>query len=1062
MKNFITFFVKYPIWTWAIKLLIMGFGLLALVNLKSSFFPERESKAINVNLIYPGASPEEIEKGVIQKIEDNLKGVQGIEKYESTSKENSGAVNIEVFQEYNTDEVLQDVKNAVDRINSFPIGLEPPVVAKRPQIEFAFSFAIYGDVDLKTLKLAAQDIEDDLREIPDISQVELSGFPEEEIVLAVSEENLRRYNITFDRLVAAIRTANIDLSAGAIKTESEEILIRLENKEYYAEQMQDIVVLADKDGRKIRVRDIGEIRNTWAENPLRSFVNNRPAAYIVVNKLYGENILDITEKAREYVEAYNENPDKPLKAEIINDASESLNGRIDMLVENGLIGALLVILTLTIFINWRLAMWVAFSIPFCFLGMFGVALLTNITINVMSLFGCIVVVGILVDDGIVVAEQIYQKYEQGISPFKAAIEGTMQVLKSVFFAVITTVVAFLPFYFIDTPGPKISDMSFVVIFTLLFSLLEVMFIMPTHLAHSKALQARTKEPFILRQKIDAGFQKFKINIYGRALDLFLKHKIVPIVLTVAFTILTISALQGKIINFTLFPSIDRDNFEINIELNAGARETETMEVLNKIEDAIKVINEKIKKERGIEEDIITRVVKNLAATRGNWGTTDGSGSNSGYIQVQLADENIRNKPSLEIASMVQKEVGPIPNIQKAEFGASSFFGKPVSFTLVGRNLIELSKAKEEIKQKMGNYSELRDITDNDPQGYREIQIDLKEKAYLLGLTPNEVARQIRQAFFGEEVQRIQRGQDEVKIWVKYNVEDRSSFDNFEKMRIRTQNGDSYPVSELISYQIIRGPVQINHTDGMRQIAVEAEIVDTKIPVPGLIAKIREEVVEKVLAKYPSVKTIASGQEYRANKFKAGTVFIAIALVIMFFLISLSFHSFLQAFLVLALVPLGVFGAMWGHVFQGHLMSLMSWYGVIALTGIIVNDSIVLVNQFNDNVRDGMNFFDAVKDAAISRFRPIILTTLTTVLGLLPLLSETSVQAQFLIPMATSVAFGLLFASLFVLLLLPSLLIILNTLKVKIKWLITGDEITPLSVEPAYIEQKNIKKYLNER
>ena len=1061
MKSFITFFIKYPIWTWAIKIMIMGFGILALVNMKSSFFPERESNSININLVYPGASPEEIERGVIQKIEDNLKGVQGVEKYESTSKENLGAVNIEVLEGYNTDEVLQDVKNAVDRINSFPNGLEPPVVAKRPQIEFAFSFAIYGDVDLKTLKLAAQEIEDDLREVPEISQVQLSGFPAEEIVLYIKEENLLRYNITFDRIVDALRKANIDISAGAIKTEKEEILIRLENKVYYSEKLQDIVVFSDKDGKKIKVRDIGEIKDTWAETPQRTFVNDQPAAYIIVNKLFGENILDITAKAREYVEQYNARGGKTLKAEVINDASESLRGRIDMLVENGLIGALLVVLTLTLFINWRLALWVAFSIPFCFLGMFGVAYLTGITINVMSLFGCIVVVGILVDDGIVVAEQIYQKYEAGISPYRAAIDGTLQVLKSVFFAVATTIVAFLPFYFMDTPGPKISDMSFVVIFTLVFSLLEVIFILPTHLSHSKALQGKEKKVFILREKFDNGFQYFKNNVYGRILDLFLNHKIIPIVMTIAFTILTFAAISGGIIKFTLFPSIDRDNFEINIEMTAGTRETETLEVLNQVERAIKSVNEKIKKERGIEEDIIIRIVKNLASTRGNWGTTEGSGSNSGYIQVQLADENIRNKPSLEIASMIQEEVGPIRNIQKAEFGATSFFGKPISFTLVGRNLKELSNAKEEIKLKMAEYSELRDITDNDPQGYREIQIELKEKAYLLGFSTNEIARQIRQAFFGEEVQRLQRGQDEVKIWVKYNIEGRANFDDFEKMRIKMNGEESYPVNELITYQINRGPVQINHTDGMRQIAVESEIVNPKTPIPSLITKIRTEIIDQVLLKYPSVKTIASGQEYRANKFQAGRVFIFIALAIMFFLIALSFHSFLQAFLVFALIPLGIFGAMWGHVMQGHLMSIMSWYGVIALTGIIVNDSIVLVNQVNDNIKDGFDFVEAVKDGAISRFRPIILTTLTTVLGLLPLLSETSVQAQFLIPMAVSVAFGLMFASIFVLFLLPSLLIIINSLKLTLKWLLTGERLSPLAVEPAFIEKQNIEKYLNE-
>lgn len=1059
MKNFITYFIKYPIWTWAIKLLVIVFGIMAVLSMKSSFFPERESKAININLIYPGASPEEIEKGVIQKIEDNLKGVQGIEKFESTSKENSGAVNIDVLIDYDTDEVLQDVKNAVDRINSFPIGLEPPVVAKRPQIEFAFSFAIYGDVDIRTLKLAAQEIEDDLREIPEISQVQLSGFPNEEIVLYLNEENMRRYNLTFNMIVQALRTANIDLSAGSIKTDSEEILIRLENKGYFAESLQDVVIYAAPNGEKIRVKDIGTIKNTWAETPQRSYVNNKPAAYIVINKLFGENILDITEKSREYVENFNQN-NTTVKAEIINDASESLRGRINMLIENGLIGALLVILTLTLFINWRLAMWVAFSIPFCFFGMFGAAYLTGITINIMSLFGCIVVVGILVDDGIVVAEQIYQKYEEGISPFVASIEGTMQVLKSIFFAIVTTIVAFLPFYFIDTPGPKISDMSFVVIFTLIFSFLEVLFILPTHLSHSKALQNGEKKVFKLRKRFDEGFHNFKDKVYGRILDVFLKYKILPIAITIAFSLITFTAIKSGIINFTLFPSIDTDSFDITVELSAGSRENETMQALDKIEKAVYKVNEDLKELEDTDEDVIIRVIKNLASTRGSWGVTEGSGANSGYIQVKLADEEIRSINSLKIASMIQKEVGPIKNLEKAEFGATSFFGKPISFTLVGRNLKELTQAKNEIKEKMADYPELRDITDNDPQGYREIKIELKEKAYLLGLTSNEIARQIRQGFFGEEVQRLQRGQDEVKVWVKYGLEDRSSIDKFENMRIRTSKGESIPVNELITYEIMRGPVQINHTDGMRQIAVESEIVDPSLPVPSLIAKIRNEVVDVVLAKYPSVKTVVSGQEYRAKKFQAGGIYILIALIIMFVLIALSFHSFLQAVLVVMLVPLGVFGAMWGHVFLGYLMSIMSWYGVIALTGIIVNDSIVLVNQINDNIRDGMEFNIAVRDAAVSRFRPIILTTLTTVLGLLPLLFETSIQAQFLIPMAVSVAGGLIFASVFVLFLLPSLFVILNTIKVKIKWLITGKEINLIEVEPAYIEKQAIEKYLN--
>lgn len=1084
MRNFIAFFIKYPIWSNAIKILVIGFGaIITAFFIQSSFFPESESETINIELVYPGASPEEIELGVVRRIEENLTGIQGLQRFQSTSQENSGAVTIEVEDGYPTDEALEDVKNAVERINSFPLGLEPPVVSKRPVIETAYEMSLSGDVDLKTLKSIARDVEEELRNLPNeeiiiegddfwtrigknlsnffrnpskISQIELSGFPAEEIVMSLSQEKLRAYNLTFDQVSNAIASANLDLTAGSIKTDDEEILLRLKNKNYYAEKLMDVVVASLPSGEKITISDVGKIRNTWAENPKRSYVDSKPAVIIKVNKILGENILDIASKCRFYIQDFNKRYDN-VELKTVRDRTVNLRGRINMLIENGLIGSLLVIISLTFFLNWRLAFWVALSIPFCFAGMFIIAYFTGITINVISLFGCIVVVGILVDDGIVVAEQIYQYYEDGEKAFTASIDGTLHVLRSVFFAIATTVTAFVPIIFIDFRF-DIGEMAVVVILALVFSFLEVLFILPTHLAHSKALKGKPAEKGIIRKRIDEGFDFVKEKLYAPFIALFVKNNFLAIAVYISFFILSIGALGGGIARFAFFPNIESDNFAINIELEAGARETETEATLNKIEDSIWKLNDSIRNARGTEYGVVEKVVMNVAQQSDRRGGNGTSGSNFGSMGVYLYDSEIRNINSLVFANMVKSDVGPLYNTTKSEFGAT-FFGKPVSLTIVGRNLDELAKAKKEIKSGLKNFAELRDIADNDPQGLREIIIELKDKAFLLGLNAREVARQVRQAFFGQEVQRLQRGKDEVKVWVKLDREDRSSIENFENLRIRTANGE-YPISELVDYSIKRGSIVINHIDGAREITISAELKDPNQETQILNQKVNEEVLEPILAKYPSVSTALTGQSYSQKKVVDGIkIYVSIALIIMFFLIALSFHSFIQSLIVFLLIPLGVFGAIWGHIMNATIVSIMSWYGVIALIGIIVNDSIVLVNQFNYNIRKGMKISEAIIDAAVSRFRPILLTTITTVFGLLPLLLETSVQAQFLIPMAISVAFGLLFASFFILILLPSLLSVQNTIRRFINWMWHGEWIDGEKLEPAHLEQEEIKKFL---
>lgn len=1065
MRGLLTWFIKYPAWANVIKILIMIFGLVALLNMKTSFFTELDSNMISITVVYPGASPEEIEQGVVQKIEDNLKGIRGIDRYTSTSQENFASLMVEVFRSYDINEVLVDVKNAVDRINSFPVGMEPPVVAKTPASEFAISFGVTGPDDLKSLKNIAKKIEYDLRSIPGISQISISGYPEEEIVAYVREADLRTYGISIDDVARSLRSANIELTTGTIKTEREEIVIRLNQKKYLAEEMSDIPVLALPDGRIVRIRDIAEIRNTWEDNPKRTYINGKRAVVFTINKIIGENILEITDNIKLYADEFNAR-NTNFEAMILNDFTQSLRKRIDTLVRNGTQGAILVLLALALFLNFRLAFWVSLAIPLSFLGMFLVGYLFGLTINAVSMFGCIVVVGILVDDGIVIAEQIYQYYEQGKKPFVAAIEGTLAVLPSVVFAVLTTIVMFMPFLFLDgRSGAAMRDMGFVVIFALIFSLIEAAIILPSHLAHSKALH-NSKSQHKIREFLDNLLAYPRDVLYKKSMQFFLKYRLIALGLLVLLTFVTAGGIAGGHIKFTFFPYIDTDAFDITISLPAGTRDNLTEEVMDRIEKAAWEVNEELKAEREDKQDVIKYVIKKVAAGASFTGgmglvfTSVATGSD-GIVQVVLMEGEQRNLESFRIANAIRDKVGTVYEADKLIYSGGSIFGKPVSFSLVSPNLEFLEKAKDELKTAMQNMPEIDDVSNNDPQGLREIRIKLKDKAYLLGLTNADVARRIRQGFFGDEVQRLQRGDDEIKLWVRYSDFDRSSIGKFENMRLRMPNGNEYPINELIDYEIIRGKTVINHIDGKREVNVSADIVDQNAEVPPILERIRKEVLEPIFEKYPGVTTVESGQRREVLKMATtGRTGLTVAFVVMFFLVVLSFRSFTQAAVVFALLPFGIIGAFWGHFAQNIPVNIMSVYGLIALVGILVNNSIVYTNTFNGYLKNGMKVNEALLEAGINRFRPILLTTATTVLGLFPLLAERSLQAKFLIPMAISVAYGLLVGSFFVLIYLPVFLSLLSDVRRIVKRIITGEKISSEEVEPAIIEEYKINKYMN--
>lgn len=1047
MRGFINYFIKYGV---AANLLMVGLlilGVVSIFSIKSTFFPETESRIISIQIVYPGASPEEIEEGVISKIEENLKGLTGVERYTSVSSENSGVVTVEVFKGYDTDVILQDVKNAVDRINSFPVGMEPAVVYKQEFLGFAVNFALSGEVDLRTLKRYGRQVEDDLRAIDGISKVELSGFPDEEIEIAFRERDLRSYNLTFQQATQAVRNANLDITGGTLKSEKEELLIRARNKEYYADGLRDIIVKTTAEGSVIRLHQIADVRDKWADNPDRSYLNDDASVIVTVQNTLEEDLLTVAENVRNYVAEFNEN-NEVVQATIIRDGSEILQQRIGLLTKNGVQGFVIVLFLLAMFLHWRLAFWVALAIPISFAGMFVVANLLGITFNVISLFGMIIVIGILVDDGIVIGENIYQQYEKGVPRFEAALNGTMQVLPAVFAAIITTIIAFSTFLFIDgNLGDFFAEMSIVVIFSLVFSLVEGAIILPTHVAHSKAL-SKDRKPNAVQRNLDQVMNFMRDTLYAPALRFSMQNKFLTICIAVAALMLTIGSIGGGIIRTTFFPVIERDNINITLQMPAGTREQITEQWLTHIEDAAKRANEKLSQQffNG-EKQAIERIQM-----------TVGPSTFRGSIDLAILDGESRDPMKVrDVINAIREEAGTIPQAEVVTYGSQSAFGKPVSISLVGEDYAQLQVAIEAVKREMQQLAELSDVVDNNQEGLREINISLTDKARYLGLNLQEVLGQVRSGFFGSEVQRLQRGRDEVRVWVRYDENDRKDITQLQDMRVRFLDGQEYPLSEIANLEIERGVININHLDGKREVKIEADVSNDNVSVSDLTTNLKEEILPAVLADYPGVQAKFEGQNREQEKSAKSLQTVGtVVLALMFFVIALTFRSINQTLAVFLLIPFGLIGVGWGHWLLGKPISFFSILGFIALVGILVNDALVFVSTYNDNIRDGQKQMDALYDAGLSRFRPIILTSLTTFAGLAPLLLEKSLQAQFLIPMAISVSFGLLAITFIILLVLPALLIINNRIKVYTSYAWNAKKPTYTEVEPAARELQEVE------
>ena len=1062
MKSLISFFIKYTVAVNVLMLVIVLFGLMGLNSTKSSFFPLADSNIISISITYPGASPGEIEEGVVLKIEDNLRGLVGIDRVTSSSRENSASITVEGLREFDIDVLLADVKNAVDRVPSFPPEMEPPVVSKFEIINEAISFTISGEeINLKTLKEIARNVETDLRAIPGISQVTLKGFPAEEIEIAVRENDLRAYDLTFAEVARAVSSSNILTTGGNIKTLDEEYLIRANNRSYYGDELDFIVVKAESSGNIIRLKDVATVRDRWSESPDRLFMNDEMAIQVTVSSTNSEDIIGATEKTRDYIEKFNQRYDN-VNIKVATDRTIALEQRLDILIENGGLGIILVLILLGLFLKPSIALWVAVGLPISFFGLFIFAP-AFMTINVISLFGMILVIGILVDDGIVIGENIYYHYEQGKSPVQAAIDGTMEVIPPILSAILTTMVAFTTFFFLPgNLGTFFGEISRVLIIILSISLIEAFLILPAHIAHSRALKKDSKS-FLLNRWAESAMLWMRDKLYAPALRFFLQNQVLGISIPIGLFIITIGAFSGGVIKFSFFPPVESDQVNISLTMPQGTSEAITDSIISLIEEGAWRANEELSKELGEGKSLIVNSIRRIGTSTAQSGGPPGAprgvgGSTSAAVlTLNLLSEEERGAINASrVSNAIAAEVGPIYGTETLEYGSgTSFGGKPVSVSLVSNNIGEIKAAKEALKAQLSAMPQLKDISDNDPSGIKEINLKLKDNAYLLGLTLNDVMSQVRSGFFGAAVQRFQRGRDEIRVWVRYDRKERNSIKRLDDMWIVTPSRNRVPLSEIANYEIRRGEVSINHLEGKREIRVEAEQKNIKDSATELVGVVRDSIMPGILATYPSVTALYEGQNREAGQIGSamGRVLPAIFLL-MYAIIAFTFRSYSQPLMLFILIPFSLVGVAWGHWIHGMSINVLSFLGIVALIGILVNDGLVLIKKFNNLLKRGASFNDALFEAGKQRFRAIFLTSITTIAGLAPLIFEKGFSAQFLIPMAISVAYGIGFATLLTLFLLPLLLSVSSNVKAAAHWLLTGKWVNLRELERAVKEDQN--------
>ncbi|MCC4831708.1 efflux RND transporter permease subunit [Shewanella sp. 10N.7] len=1000
--------------------LLIG-GLFSSLLINKEVFPTFELNLLNISVAYPGAAPQEIEEGINIKIEEAIQDINGIKKVTSVASDSVGSVTIEVEDGYEVQQVLDEAKLRIDAISTFPDNIEKPNIYQIKPENNVIWVSVYGDISLHEMKEMAKTIRDDITDLPAVTRAQVTGVRDYEIGIELSEDKLREYDLTFSQVAQAVQNSSIDLPGGSIRAQDGDILLRTKGQAYTGEDFSKIVVTTRPDGSRIMLPEVATIKDDFEERLEYTRFNGKPAAIIEITSIDDQNALAISEQVKSYIAERKTTLQANIELDTWGDLTHYLEGRLNMMLSNMFYGALLVFIILALFLDLKLAFWVMVGLPVCFLGTILLMPLEpfNLSINMLTLFAFILVLGIVVDDAIVIGESAYSEIEKHGQSLDNVVKGVQKVAMPATFGVLTTIAAFIPMIMVSGPmGVIWKSIGMVVILALAFSLIESKLILPAHLAHMKVKKKRPPTNVFskFKVKLNEKLQYFIHNNYRQFLGKCITHRYNVVAAFVGVLILSLALVGSGKVRWVFFPDIPSDFIQVQLEMEEGSSELNTLDVVQKVEEALYAMNDKFAQESG--SDVVKHSFINM------------SSRSSAFIFAELSKGEDREIDGVTIAAEWRAQLPELLSVKKLNIAASTNdAGGDISFRLTSSNLAQLSEASKELKGKLATYEGVYDISDNFSSGSQEIRLNIRPEAEAQGLTLSDLARQVRYGFYGYEAQRILRNKEEVKVMVRYPLEQRRTIGHLENMLIRTPQGVAVPFSTVADIELGESFASITRVDGRRAITITANVNKNAVEPSKVVSEIQEDFLPELTSQYTEVNASLDGGSQDEQDAMLGLVQgFFFAMFTIYALMAIPLKSYTQPMIIMSVIPFGMIGALFGHYLLGISMSVLSLCGIVALAGVVVNDSLILVDFVNRARKEGYSVLDSAIDSGCYRFRAIILTSMTTFVGLVPILLEKSLQAKIVIPMATSLAFGILFSTVVTLILVPVLYIILEDVK----------------------------------
>lgn len=1016
----ISFMARNSIVANLLMVLLIGGGIWTAFNIQKEVFPEFELDIVQVSVVYPGAAPDEVEKGILMPVEEAVRGVQGIKEIVSVAREGSGTVRIELVAGMDRMKAFQDIDQSVNRIRTFPDDIEQPVVQLLEQQREVMEIGIYGDVDIWMLRQLAEQLRDILLSNPGITQVEFGNVPDYVTHVEIPLRNLREYNLTLGQVADIIVQSSEDVPAGAVETNAGEILLRMQERKQWAEEFGRIRVITSETGAAVTLADIATITDGFEETGFHGQFNRQPSVGVEIYRVGKQSPLEIESTVQEILRDFGAGLPPGVKYRIDSNSAEDYRERLWLLIKNGIMAVFIVLFILALFLEYRLAFWVMMGMAISFIGGLIFLPVIDISINMISMFAFLVVLGIVVDDAIVVGENVYEYRQKGMGIFEAAIRGTKDISRPVIFSIITTVIAFVPLLFIPgTTGKFWWPLPAVVITVLVVSLFEALFILPAHLAHNSQKPPGKAGRYLQRgqQAFAKKFERFVARVYQPFLELCLRFRYIT--LSAAFALLLIVGGYGYSdhIGIIMMPEVAADEIEAGVRLPVGVTPEQAARVANEITEST---------HRMFEKHNLYRVAEGIK--------TNVRGQNFVDVEIVMKPPDQHNMSAAEIISLWRDEIGDINGVDQITFEAERGPGgaqQAISVDLSHADIDVLEKASRDFLKRAESFEATRDVSDNYNKGKLQFDFKILPEGQNLGLTSNEVGRQIRDAFYGALAMRQLRETNEIEVRVKLPLIERQDITNLEDFIIRTPGGMEVPLMDVATIEQGEAFTTINRRNGRRVVTVGMDVEP-----PGAVSRVMESLNKEVLPQlrtdYPGTTWSFQGTQAEMREstqvLRGGFI---MALMVMYALLAIAFSSYVQPLIVMIAIPFGIVGAVIGHILLGYDLSLVSLMGVLALSGVVVNDSLIMIDYANKH-REGRSAFEAIHEAGLRRFRPIILTTMTTFGGLTPIILETSRQAYHLIPMAISLGFGIVFATSIILIIVPCLYLVLEDVKGKMK------------------------------